>query len=349
MQTPPSILIIYTGGTIGMKQNPQTGALSPFNFEQIEAEVPELQKFGYTLSTCSFDPLVDSSDIMPDFWVKLATLIAERYHQHDGFVVLHGTDTMSYTASALSFMLQNLSKPVVLTGSQLPIGMIRTDGKENLISAVEVAAARHNGQPMVPEVSIFFQNRLYRGNRTTKHNAEHFNAFRSYNYPPLAEAGITIKYNHPYIQRPTAQQELRVHTHLDTSIAVLTLYPGISPQYAHAVLATPGLKALVLLTYGSGNSLSHKWFIDMLAEAINQGLIVLNVTQCQAGSVDMDKYDTGLNLKKIGVLSGADITLEAAVTKLMFLLGADLEHNTAIYELTKSLSGEISTPQTLHD
>lgn len=349
MHTPPSILIIYTGGTIGMKQNPKTGALSPFNFEQIESEVPELQKLGYWLEARSFDPLVDSSDITPDFWIKLATTLHDSYQHHDGFVILHGTDTMSYTASALSFMLQGLSKPVVLTGSQLPIGMLRTDGKENLISAVEVAAAQHNGQPMVPEVSIFFQNRLYRGNRTTKHNAEHFNAFRSYNYPPLAEAGITIKYNHPYIHRPPAQQELRVHTHLDTSIAVLTLYPGISPQHARSVLSTPGLKALVLLTYGSGNSLSHSWFVDMLAEAIKQGLIVLNVSQCQAGSVDMDKYDTGLILKKIGVVSGADITLEAAVTKLMFLLGADLERNTAISELTKSISGEISTPQTLHE
>lgn len=349
MHTPLSILIIYTGGTIGMKQNPKTGALSPFNFEQIEAEVPELQKLGYNLSTCSFDPLVDSSDIMPDFWVKLATLIADRYHQHDGFVVLHGTDTMSYTASALSFMLDGLAKPVVLTGSQLPIGMIRTDGKENLISAVEVAAARSNGQPMVPEVSIFFQNRLYRGNRTTKHNAEHFNAFRSYNYPPLAEAGISIKYNHAHIQRPLPQQPLNIHTHLDPSIGVLVLYPGISPQYVQAVLSTQGLRALVLLTYGSGNSLSQKWFVDMLAQAIAKGLIVLNVTQCQAGSVDMDKYDTGLNLKKIGVVSGADITLEAAVTKLMFLLGADIERVELISRLTKSLNGEISTPQTLQD
>lgn len=349
MQTPPSILIVYTGGTIGMKQNPQTGALSPFNFEQIEAEVPELQKLGYTLSTCSFDPLVDSSDIMPDFWVKLAQLIADRYEQHDGFVVLHGTDTMSYTASALSFMLSGLAKPVVLTGSQLPIGMIRTDGKENLISAIEVAAARHNGQPMVPEVCIMFQNRLYRGNRTTKHNADHFNAFRSYNYPPLAEAGISIKYNHTYINRPNPQQKLSVQTHLDNSIAVLTLYPGISAQYAHAVLSTQGLRALVLLTYGSGNSLSHKWFVDMLADAIAKGLIVLNVSQCQAGSVDMDKYDTGLILKKIGVVSGYDITLEAAVTKLMFLLGSDLKQDSIKNALIKSISGEISTPQTLQD
>ena len=332
-----------------MKQNPQTGALSPFNFEQIEQEVPELQKFGYNLTTRSFDPLVDSSDIAPDIWVRLAAELRDSYHQHDGFVILHGTDTMSYTASALSFMLQGLAKPVVLTGSQLPIGMLRTDGKENLISAVEVAAAQRHGQPMVPEVSIFFQNRLYRGNRTTKHNAEHFNAFRSYNYPPLAEAGITIKYNHPYIHRPQRQQELCVHTRLDPSIAVLTLYPGLSPQHVHAVLTSPGLRALVLLTYGSGNSMSHSWFIDMLAEAIGQGLIVLNVSQCQAGSVNMDKYDTGLTLKKIGVVSGADITLEAAITKLMLLLGSDSEKDSIISALTKSLSGEITPPQTLQD
>lgn len=339
-----SILIIYTGGTIGMKQNPQTGALSPFNFEHIEDEVPELKKFGYSFSTYSFVPLVDSSDISPDFWVRLATIIKENYDTYDGFVILHGTDTMSFTASALSFMIEGLAKPVVLTGSQLPIGMLRTDGKENLISAIEIAAAQQNGQPMVPEVAVFFENRLYRGNRTTKHNAEHFNAFRSFNYPPLAEAGITIKYNFPYIHYFTSTQKLNIHTALDTAVATLTLYPGISPQYVEAVLGTKGVKAVVLQTFGSGNSLSRSWFIDLLKEAINKGIIILNVTQCQAGSVDMDKYDTGLALKRIGVVSGYDITFEAAITKLMLLIGCGYERDKLVEKLIKPISGEITVP-----
>lgn len=338
----PSILIIYTGGTIGMKQNPQTGALSPFNFDQIEEEVPELKKFGYNLSTYSFDPLVDSSDISPEFWVKLAQIVKENYSSYNGFVILHGTDTMSFTASALSFMFEGLTKPVVLTGSQLPIGMLRTDGKENLISAVEIAAAQKNGQPIVPEVTIFFENRLYRGNRTTKHNAEHFNAFRSFNYPPLADAGITIKYNFPYIHYFTSEQNLNIHTKLDTAVAVLTLYPGITKEYVEAVLSTKGVKAIVLHTFGSGNSLSKVWFLNLLEDAIKRGIIILNVTQCQAGSVDMDKYDTGLVLKKIGVIGGFDITFEAAIAKLMLLIGCGYERDTLIQKLTNSISGEIT-------
>ncbi|MGE0077691.1 MAG: asparaginase [Bacteroidales bacterium] len=337
-----SILIIYTGGTIGMKQNPETGALSPFNFEQIEEEVPELRKFGFDLHTISFDPPIDSSDITPDFWVKLALIVKDNYDNHDGFVILHGTDTMSFTASALSFMLEGLSKAVVLTGSQLPIGMLRTDGKENLISAIEIAAAQQNGQPMVPEVSIFFENRLYRGNRTSKHNAEHFNAFRSDNYPHLAEAGISIKYNFPFIHYPTGAQELRVHTRLDSAIGVLKLFPGISSDVVRAVFETKGVKAVILETFGSGNSLSRKWFLELIQTAIRNNILVFNVTQCKAGSVDMDKYENGLVLKNIGVVSGYDITFEAAVAKLMFLLGSGFEGDTLVQALTKSISGEIS-------
>lgn len=326
-----------------MKQNPKTGALSPFNFAHIEQEVPELLKFNYNLTTLSFDPLVDSSDISPDFWVELAKIIKNRYDEFDGFVVLHGTDTMSFTASALSFMFEGLTKPVVLTGSQLPIGMLRTDGKENLISAVEIAAAQQNGQPVVPEVTIFFENKLYRGNRTTKHNAEHFNAFQSFNYPPLAQAGINIKYNYPFIHYFTSKQNLHIHTKLDHSIAVMTMYPGITRDYVDAVLHTKNVKAIILRTFGSGNSLSHKWFVDMLDEAINQrGIVVLNVTQCPTGSVDMDKYETGLALKKIGVVGGADITFEAAVAKLMLLLGCGYETNTLVSKLLTSISGEIT-------
>lgn len=342
MQKNTSILIIYTGGTIGMKQNPETGALSPFNFDQIEIEVPELRKFGFNLQTISFEPPIDSSDITPGFWVKLALLVEENYSKYDGFVILHGTDTMSFTASALSFMLEGLSKPVVLTGSQLPIGMLRTDGKENLISAVEIAAAQQNGQPMVPEVTIFFENRLYRGNRTTKHNAEHFNAFRSDNYPHLAEAGISIKYNFPYIHYSTGIQELTVHTKFDSSIGVLKLFPGITPEIVKSVTETKGVKAIILETFGSGNSLSQEWFLRIIRDAIKNNIVILNVTQCKAGSVDMDKYENGLKLKNIGVVSGFDITFEAAVAKLMFLMGNQFYGETLAKELTKSISGEIT-------
>ncbi|MDI3525986.1 MAG: L-asparaginase [Tenuifilum sp.] len=337
-----SILIVYTGGTIGMKQNPETGALAPFNFEQIEQEVPELRKFGYTLNAISFNPVIDSSDINPSFWVELAQIISENYDKYDGFVILHGTDTMSFTASALSFMLEGLTKPVVLTGSQLPIGMLRTDGKENLISAIEIAAAYRNGQALIPEVSVFFENRLYRGNRTTKHNSEHFNAFRSNNYPPLAEAGISIKYNYPFIHYPTQEQKLCVHTKLDNSIAVLKLFPGITENVVSAVLNTPGVKAIILETYGSGNAPMQDWFLKRIEDAIGNNIVVFNVTQCKAGGVDMDKYENGLRLKKIGVVSGSDITFEAAVAKLMFLLGKGLNGKTLADELTKSIAGEIT-------
>jgi len=337
-----SILIIYTGGTIGMKQNPETGALTPFNFNQIETEVPELKKFHYKLDTLSFTPPVDSSDISPDFWIKLANLIGENYKKYNGFVILHGTDTMSFTASALSFMLENLEKPVILTGSQLPIGMLRTDGKENLISAIEIAAASNNGQPLVPEVCIFFENRLFRGNRTTKHNAEHFNAFRSDNYPSLAEAGISIKYNFAYIHYHTASRELKVYSKLDNKVAVLKLFPGISAQLVDSVLNTPDIKAIVLETFGSGNAPNSPWFLEKLQNAVKRGVVIFNVTQCHAGSVDMEKYENGLVLKNAGVIGGNDITFEAAIVKLMFLLGKGIKGDKLKEELTKSISGEIS-------
>lgn len=324
-----------------MKQDPETGALAPFNFEQIAEEVPELKKFGFKLETYSFSPLVDSSDIQPDFWVELALLIKESYHKHDGFVILHGTDTMSFTASALSFMLRHLAKPVILTGSQLPIGMLRTDGKENLISAVEVAAEQRDGLPLVQEVCVFFQNYLFRGNRTTKYNAENFNAFRSENYPPLAEAGITIRYNPSVKYR--AKKDLVVHTALDMNVTTLRLFPGIQPQVVDAVFSIKGLKAVILETFGSGNAPTSPWFLDRIKKATEQGIIVLNVTQCIAGKVEMDLYDTGLRLKKAGVLSGYDSTIEAALTKLMYLLGrykANFEDVKKM--LAASISGEIS-------
>ncbi len=325
-----------------MKQNPETGALIPFNFNQIENEVPELRKFNYKLDTISFTPPVDSSDISPDFWVKLATLIGKNYRNYNGFVILHGTDTMSFTASALSFMLENLEKPVILTGSQLPIGMLRTDGKENLISAIEIAAASNNGQPLVPEVCIFFENRLFRGNRTTKHNAEHFNAFRSDNYPPLAEAGINIKYNYAYIHYHTSSKDLTVHKKLNSNIGVLKLFPGISSSYVDSIVDAPNIKAIVLETFGSGNAPNLPWFVDKIKNAVDRGIVVFNVTQCHAGSVDMEKYENGLILKNAGVIGGKDITFEAAVVKIMFLLGKGLSGELLSTELAKSISGEIT-------
>ncbi|MEA2105380.1 MAG: type I asparaginase [Bacteroidota bacterium] len=337
-----SILIIYTGGTIGMVNNPETGVLSPFDFNQILIEVPELKRFGYTINTISFTTLIDSSDLNPEVWVKLAEIIKDNYDKYNGFVVLHGTDTMAYSASALSFMLENLDKPVIFTGSQLPIGTLRTDGKENLISAVEIAAAEQNGQPLVPEVSVYFENKLLRGNRTTKYSAEHFNAFESPNYPHLANAGIKIKYNYAVIHYPVVKKELIVHTSLDTNITILKIFPGISRSVLHTILNIKDVKAIVMETYGAGNAPTDKWFLTEIGDAIKKGKLIVNVTQCYAGSVDMSKYETGNELQKLGIISGYDITTEAVVAKLMFLLGKQLTNEQVKQKLNLSISGEIS-------
>ncbi|MDR0667031.1 MAG: asparaginase [Prevotellaceae bacterium] len=340
----PSILIIYTGGTIGMQLHHATGALAPLNFDQIETEMPELRKFNLRIDTHSFNPPIDSSEVQPSFWVRLARLIYTRYDRYDGFVVLHGTDTMSYTASAISFMLGNLAKPVVFTGSQLPVGLLRTDGKENLISAIEIAAATTNGRPCVPEVAILFNNQLYRANRTTKYNAEHFRAFRSANYPPLAEIGVHIKYNTPFIRQPDNRNApLRLYDTPDTNTAILKLFPGVGRRVVEGLLHVEGLRAVVLETYGSGNAPTIGWFIDALREAIGRGLIILNVSQCHAGTVEMEHYETGVLLKKIGVVSGYDSTTEAAVAKLSVLLGQSTDNATIVAALNTSLCGEIST------
>lgn len=339
----PSVLLIYTGGTIGMIENPETGALESFNFDHLLNQVPELKRFNYRISSYQFDPPIDSSDMEPAFWAKLVKIISNNYEFFDGFVILHGTDTMSYTASALSFMLENLSKPVILTGSQLPIGTLRTDGKENLITAIEIAAARNSdGGPMVPEVCIFFENHLMRGNRTIKINAENFNAFRSCNYPPLARAGIHIKFEAGLIRKPDLSKPLKPHYLFDTNVVILTLFPGIQEEIITSLLHVPGLKAAVLKTYGSGNAPQKAWLVQQLKEATERGIVIVNITQCTSGAVEMERYETGIQLLQAGVISGYDSTPEAAVTKLMFLLGHGLS-NAKVRELMNSnLAGEIT-------
>ena len=339
-----SILIIYTGGTIGMKQDPVDFTLKPFNFGQILSEVPEIRKFVCRVDTYSFSPLIDSSDAQPEFWIDLARLIKKEYANYDGFVVLHGTDTMSFTASALSFMLENLEKPVVFTGSQLPIGMLRTDGKENLISAVEIAsAADEQGRPIVPEVTVFFDSHLYRGNRTIKYSAENFWAFRSENAPALADTGIHIKYNLDEIRYPKQYgNPLKISETLDTDVAILKIFPGMGENRVRALFATEGLRAVILETFGSGNAPTQKWFLDIISEADRRGLIIMNITQCIAGCVDMEAYATGIELKKMGVVSGYDSTLEAALAKLFYLMGKYADNDVVKRELNKNLRGEIS-------
>ncbi len=336
-----SVLLIYTGGTIGMIQDIKTGQLRPFDFAHLTEQIPELKKFDIRLSAISFDKPIDSSDMSPDVWLKIAKIIESNYSRHDGFVILHGSDTMAFTASALSFMLQNLQKPVILTGSQLPIGIIRTDGKENLITAIEIAAAKHKGKPVVQEVCIYFEYRLYRGNRTHKVNAEHFNAFQSPNYPVLAEAGVHLNYNSAALFRP-AKSKLKIFTSLNADIAILKLFPGITPNAVNAILNTKALKAVILETFGAGNCSTQAWFLDALKSAAKKGILILNITQCNAGSVEQGKYETSAGLESIGVISGADMTTEAAVAKLMFVLGNFKTAKEIRKQMKVSLRGEMT-------
>ena len=336
------VLLIYTGGTIGMKEDPVDQTLRPFDFGGLLEEVPELRKFALQIDTYTFDPLIDSSDIEPGMWQKLAGIIDLHYEKYDGFVVLHGTDTMAYSASALSYMLQNLSKPVVFTGSQLPIGRLRTDGRENLVSAVEIAGSKlPDGSATVPEVCIYFNSLLLRGNRSTKVDADGFDAFRSPNLPPLAEAGIDIRFNNELIRRPSGG-EFGIGTALDTRVSILKVHPGITAQVVRDVLLGGATRAVILETYGCGNAPSSDWFIDIVREACDAGKILLNVTQCLRGTVNMDLYATGRALSKAGVLSGYDITLEGALGKLFFLMGKNSDNEYVKSYLERNLRGEIT-------
>ncbi|WP_316785546.1 type I asparaginase [Pedobacter frigiditerrae] len=334
------ILIIYTGGTIGMVNDAKTGTLIPFDFEQIQDNVPELARLDYQLSVHSFDPILDSSNMNPDVWAELAELIKEKYDAFDGFVILHGSDTMSFTASALSFMLQNLAKPVILTGSQLPIGEIRTDAKENLITALEIAATKKDGKAMVPEVCIYFDYQLFRGNRSIKYNSEKFEAFASPNYPILAEAGVNLDFYPNYIL-PIPTEPFQIHTSFNANIGVLKMYPGITENAVRAITES-NAEAIILEAFGSGNTTTAPWFITCLKEAIEANKIILDISQCKGGSVQLGLYETSRKLQKMGILSGSDLTFESAVTKLMYLLGQDLSIEEVKRLLEISIAGELT-------
>jgi len=334
------VLIIYTGGTIGMVQDKVTGTLMPLDFNLITENVPELRRLNYEITVHSFAEIIDSSNMTPDVWIELADIIERNYALYDGFVVLHGSDTMAFTASALSFMLEGLNKPVIFTGSQLPIGEIRTDAKENLITALEIASAKQNGKARVPEVCIYFDFQLFRGNRAFKYNSAKFEAFRSPNYPVLAEAGVHLRYNDSSI-RKCDECIFRVHKKLNNSIAVLKLYPGISQETVKAIVNS-ATSAIILETFGAGNTSTDEWFLNCLQSAIDNGKVILDISQCKVGTVELGRYETSRPLKDMGVASGFDMSYEAAVTKLMFLLGRGFTAERITHLLETNLRGELS-------
>jgi L-asparaginase len=342
MTKSPNILLIYTGGTIGMVKDYNTGALRTFNFDKLLEHIPEINHLKCTIESISFEVPIDSSNMNPKNWVTIAEIIETNYTKFDGFVVLHGSDTMSYTASAISFMFENLSKPIIFTGSQLPIGDLRTDAKENLITAIEIASAQENSLPIISEVCLYFEYKLYRANRTSKINAEHFQAFMSPNYPALAESGVHLKFFKQQLLKPHLNGVLKVRKKLEANILILKIFPGITKNVIESILQIRGLKGVVLETFGSGNAPSEKWFLNLFEVAINSGIQVVNVTQCAGGSVIMGDYETSIELERIGIVSGFDITTESALAKLMYLLGENIPRNEFKSIFETSLRGEIT-------
>lgn len=337
----PNILLIYTGGTIGMVRNGQSGALAAFDFSELLNHIPEIKLLDCTIETFSFEKPIDSSNMNPEKWVQIAQVIEEKYSDFDGFVVLHGSDTMAYSASALSFMLENLQKPVIFTGSQLPIGQLRTDAKENLITSIEIALMQENNVPVVQEVALYFEYKLYRGNRATKINADFFNAFASPNYPFLVESGVNINVDANSLLKPKSNESLIVRKKMDDNVVILKLFPGINKQTIESIINIPHLRGIILETYGSGNAMTEDWFVEQLQNAINKGLHIVNVTQCAGGRVSMGNYETSTQLKKIGIISGKDITTEAAVTKMMYLLGENIDDKNFKDLFETALRGEM--------
>lgn len=337
------VLLIYTGGTIGMGKNPETGVLEPLDLNHLVSCLPEFSMLKTAVETYQFTQPIDSSDMSPRLWSQLVRIIAERYDQYDGFVILHGTDTMAYTASALSFMLENLTKPVILTGSQLPINQLRTDGKENLITSIEIASAvNSDGTAIVPEVCIYFSGKLLRGNRATKTNADGFNAFESFNFPHLAEAGVNIVYNVDHILKPDFNKPMIPHTAIDPNVVVFSLFPGLQENIIRHVLDAPELRSIVMRSFGSGNAPKKPWLNRILQQASRRGVTIVNISQCLAGKVEMTRYDTGYRLKSTGVISGFDSTVECAVTKLMCLQGNFTDNKIVRNYMSRSICGEIT-------
>jgi L-asparaginase len=341
MKRKSNILLIYTGGTIGMIKDSETGALENFNFNDLLEYIPELNLLDCNVSSKSFSKPIDSSNMKPSNWVEIGTIVEDNYESYDGFVILHGSDTMSYTASALSFMLENLSKPVIFTGSQLPIGDLRTDAKENLITSIQIASLIEKNQPVIQEVGVYFEYKLYRANRTTKINAEHFEAFDSPNYPPLIISGVNLFVNYDFLLKPKKNKKLVVHKIFEPNVLLVKLFPGINEKMINHILSTPNLKGVIFETYGSGNLTNEKWFLKALKIIIDKNIPVINVTQCVGGSVDMNIYSTNILYRNIGIISGKDITTEAAVTKLMLMLGQNISTNNFKTKFETSLVGEM--------
>lgn len=342
MTKKPKILLIYTGGTIGMVKDFKTGALKTFNFDELLKQIPEINLLNCKIESISFRTPIDSSNMNIENWINLAEILENNYKNFDGFVVLHGSDTMAFTASAISFMLENLNKPIIFTGSQLPIGDLRTDAKENLITSIEIASSQENGRSIVSEVCLYFEYKLYRGNRTTKVNSEHFQAFASPNLTPLAESGVHLKFNKQLQKKKETNKPLVVRKNLNRNIVILKIFPGISRNIVESILSIKDLKGVILETYGSGNAPTEEWFLTVLEETLKKNIVIVNVTQCLSGSVIMGHYQTSERMKEMGIIDGKDITTESALAKLMYMLGQEIPKTSFKEIFETSIRGEIS-------